>query len=70
MMVGDGVNDAPALREATSEWQLAQNWNEITLGGADAAVLGTDLRRLPPLIALADVTHRIMNQNVAYHSLN
>jgi cation transport ATPase len=38
--------------------------NEVALGGADAAVLGTDLRRLPQLIALADMTHRIMNQNV------
>jgi cation transport ATPase len=38
--------------------------NEVALGGADVAVLGTDLGRVPRLIGLADITRRIIGQNV------
>jgi cation transport ATPase len=36
----------------------------VALGGADVALLGTDLGRLPRLVALADTTRRIIGQNV------
>jgi cation transport ATPase len=38
--------------------------NEVALGGADVALLGTDLGRLPLLIGLADITRRVIGQNV------
>jgi cation transport ATPase len=38
--------------------------NEIALGGADVALLGTDLGRLPQLIRLADTTRAVIGQNV------
>jgi cation transport ATPase len=38
--------------------------NEVALGGADVALLGTDLGRLPQLIGLADTTRGIIGQNV------